>query len=298
MSIFRSFFVGEGFESKKPITMGPGKQYTVRNVDQVKEFSVSPPPPDIYRLFEQFDSFTNRIIGNLDQSDTTGINTATEARLVYSRSAGTFQDYVNFNRENFLRRLIFLWIELNQQFLTVDDIRGLVPEDELDKIGFEDKKLDITAQYGFWVTGEKNLEDRQTQLDKIQIFGTLMQQIENMPPQIDRDKLVKRVVHSLDMGDDIIVPIEEQNGDINNGVGNKKGKETSTATKEQIGKDLAVLAQNQGMSADQLLQTLSQKFGTTPDEIILGMESLGSVSGFLQEAAKTLSSPPQIPEQK
>lgn len=294
MSLFRSFLVGSGFESKTPITMRPGAMYTVKNIEQFKEFGVSPPPPDIYRFFEQFDSFTNRIIGNLDQGDTTGINTATEARLVYSRAAGTFKEFSTFNRENFLRRILQLWIELNQQFLTVEDIQGLVPEDELNKIEFEPKNVDITAPFGFWVTGEKNLEDRQTQLDKIQVFGNLMGIMQAMPPQIDQDKLVARIVKSLDMGDDILKPIEAPPVDTKT-TDPKAGP--SVAKQEQIGKDLAVLAQKQGMAPDALMVQLAQKLGATPEDVLMKMVEVGSVNGFLQQVAQQLASPPDIPAQ-
>lgn len=287
LSMFRSFLVGAGFESKTPIRLAPGEMYTVKNVEQLKEFGTTPPPAESYRFYGQMESFTNQILGNLNQVDAENVSTATEAKLVYARASSQYRDFINYNRENYIRRLVKLWIELNQQFLTKDDFAGIVPESTLEKVMFEPDKVDLGASFGFYVTGEKNLEDRQTQLEKIGILTDSLLKVQGLPPEIDRRKFVERIIKTMDMGDELMINEQELEQPKEQGQGIAAG--------DTLSKDLAALAQSQGMSPEQLLSKLAEKVGSNPQTILKDMSQAGGVNQYLQKVAQTLPTPPEIP---
>jgi hypothetical protein len=95
------------------------------------------PQQDTYRMFQQLSAWQNQMVGNLDALDSSNNQTATESKLVFSRSQSRRKVYNDYNKDGFLKRMIYQWIELNQQFVPADAYKDFCNADELKKINFE-----------------------------------------------------------------------------------------------------------------------------------------------------------------
>ena len=260
----------------------PGLILKVRDGGEIKEFPISPVNQDVYRNIQQMESFTNRILGNLDQVDSSSIGTATEAKLIYQRAQGRYEVFANYNRENFFRRIIKLWIELNQQFLVKEDIEGLIPEEDLKKLKYEPSKVDLTADFVFKITGDKGLDDKTMILDKIEILADKLPKLQNLPPNIDVAKLTDRLFMALDLGDDLIIPTETEKP------AGKEGKTDKAPKGTNIQDSINAAAQAVKISPEQLITELATKTGTTPEQVLTDIQNAGSFNTYLQAVQQQL----------
>lgn len=245
----------------------PGLILKVRDMGEIKEFPVSPVNQDVYKNIQQMEQFTNRILGNLDNVDSTSVGTATEAKLIFQRAQGVYEVFANYNRDNFFKRIVKMWIELNQQFIKPDDIKGILTKKELKSFNIETSKVDFGAEFEFSVTGDKGLEDKTMLIDKINSFTDAMAKAAQLPPEIDRVKYVKRLIMLYGIGDDILAQNEEQ-----------------TPNDDKIMGQINEMAQSQGITAEQFIMQLAEQKGVDPTQIIDEARAAGDFKKYIAGA--------------
>ena len=251
----------------------PGLILKVRDTAEIKEFPISPVNQDVYRNLEQMEVFTNRIIGNLDNLDASAVGTATEAKLVYQRAQGVYEIFSNYNRDNFFKRIIKIWIELNQQFLKDKKmIKEMLSDKDIKELKFEPANVDFNASFDFKVTGDKGLDDKVTRIEKIQSFNEAMVGMEKLPPEIDRTKYIKRLVELYEIGDDILAEVEGE-----------------TPNDDKIMEQINAKAQEAGMTSEQYIIQLANERGVDPAVIIEEARATGDFEKYLAGATQAVA---------
>ena len=267
LALQKMFIMSSSSDLTRQLRARPGLILKVRDMAEIKEFPISPVNQDVYRNLEQMEMFTNRILGNLDSLDASSVGTATEAKLVFQRAQGVYEVFANYNRDNFFKRIIKIWIELNQQFLKDKDaIKDMLSEKDIKKFKIEPANIDFNASFDFRVTGDKGLDDKVTRIEKIQSFNESLTQMGQLPPEIDRVKYIKKLVELYEIGDDILAETGE------------------TPEDDKIMEQINAQAQSQGMTSEQYIIQLAQERGVDPASIIDEIRATGDFEKYLAGA--------------
>lgn len=271
----------EGNLDNTDTTIWPGKQIKVKPNTKVSEIFKSPMGNDWLNIGQNMDASLNRVLGNIDQMEDKGIDTATQARFVQARSNTGRRTYIDYNRENYLKWALEFWAEMCVDNMTEAEIIEVIGEKEAEKLNLIKDQLKLKElNYTITITGDNDLEDRMSYIQNTQTFLGILGQIAQLKQvpgtPINFDLLTQSLVNKFNFPDGVYVEPQQQSagqGDI-----------------PTIEQEIQTVAQSRGVTPEQLIAELSQQSGTAPEQVAADIQAAGSFSGYLknmkqQEAA-------------
>ncbi len=271
-----TFKTNKQFDENEEI-FWPGKLFRFKAGEILEKLEFGSTGVEWINMTKVMDGYMNQVIGNLDQIDTKSAKTATESRISAQLANAQYQSYINYNRENFLKWMLEVWVENIADNMTADEVAETIGADEEDipKITkFLEKLKNRDIDYVIELTGDTGLEDRMIAIENVekatQTIANIMALAETNAP-IDVNMLVKHAVSKFDFPDGVYVDPEEA------------GMKGESMTVEQ---QIETAAQAKGMTGQQLIQEMAQQAQTTPDKILADVQKVGSFTEWLKAMAQ------------
>ena len=265
---------------QKDFRMFPGKVFQVRNLDELTRTPLQAPITP-YNEIASIGATINQVLGNMDQVDEQSNKTATEVRVSAARANIKQQSYVTYNREEAVKPLLAMWFDLNQQFLTKEKVINLLGSKEAKGLKVENDKVDLGVSAKVIITGEAGLVDKTQQLENLSTFLQLMGAITQMPPEIDKGKIISFALANIDLPQDIYKE-EEVVEEVPQEVPQEQVPQQNN--EEAIMQEVTQAAAKYNMQPPQLIQSIAQKMNITTNQVIDGIEASGSLEAFLANA--------------
>lgn len=224
-------------------TMRPGKNIVLPQgyAGKFEGFKLPSSGLDGDKMFARFQGILNQSVGNLQYMNETqfaGVNkTATGASLIDENLKTQSSDKATDIREDVLKPFLYMMLELNQQYLTVEEAINLIGERKAKELIIEPKAIDWNAKYDFKITGEDGRTTNNEKLKKQLAFMEVMKSVPEVKAFIKARDFSKEMVLRFGLDENLIIeePKEEVKPEIEQG-GNVSEEKQFNSIVEQLSK--------------------------------------------------------------
>jgi len=174
----------------------------------------------------------------MNETQFAGVNkTATGASLIDENLKTQSSDKATDIREDVLKPFLYMMLELNQQYLTVEEAINLIGERKAKELIIEPKAIDWNAKYDFKITGEDGRTTNNEKLKKQLAFMEVMKSVPEVKAFIKARDFSKEMVLRFGLDENLIIeePKEEVKPEIEQG-GNVSEEKQFNSIVEQLSK--------------------------------------------------------------
>jgi len=256
-------------------TIYPGKIWLGKQGETFEEIRKGSIGYDGSNVLKQTDDYINRVVGNVDQVDAQGIDTATESRIIAARSNTKKQAFINYAKEDVMKWILEFWIEMNIDNLTIDEMVKQIGDIEWEKtevnadILKDLKNMDI--DYTISMTADNGLEDRLVAVQTLErALQTIAQvaQLAGAGVPINAELIIKWIISKFDLPEGTFKDIEQV-----------QGGEDVTVSDDAV-------AEEMGLTQDELVRQIAAKEGLTEEQVKQAIAKAGGLQAFLQAKAQ------------
>lgn len=264
----------------------PGATIMLKPGQAVTEGTTQPMGNDWMNMSNKISKSLNKILGNLDQIDDGGVDTATQARFVQSRSNMARRAFIDYNRENYMKWALEFWIELIIDNMTPDEVVKAIGEKEAKRLNLVASELKLKdINYTISITGDNDDEDRMVYMQNLNNFVATVAQIEQLKAAtpngpIKWDLLIQGMVNKFNLPEGTYQEVKEESTDPNAG------------GQPSIEQEIAATAQAKGQTPEQLITEIAQRVNKQPEQVLADIQQAGSFSGYLKQMAEAEKAQP------
>ena len=269
-----------GTLNDEDLTVRPNKTIKIKPGQEMKSLFTQPMGNDWINMQKNMDMALNRVLGNIDQIENQGVDTATQSRFVQARANVGRRTYIDYNRENYLKWALEFWIQMNIDNMTEEEVIAAIGEKDAKKLNLIAGQLKLKdINYTITITGDSDDEDRMTYVQNVDTFLTMLQKISvfkqnelaGVKLPINFDLLTQTVVNKFNFPEGVYIePTEE-------------GASEEQLTIEQ---EITAAAEGRQMTPEQLIAEIAQKSGGTPEQVVMDIKAAGSFAAYLKTKAE------------
>jgi hypothetical protein len=260
-----------------------GKVWKVGPNDDLQALQMPGINADSYKEMQLHDSIVNTIAGN---NEPFAGETATQDKLNAIQTTQKANESVMYNQEEFLIPGLTAWLNMNQQFMTVEECAKVVGKVRAGALRLEDKAVDLNIALDVELSGEASEYERLLEVDNMSQFTNLAVAIAQLPPQLQGP--MYEILADLFGYKDKLTASAAQTAPVAGATGNQ-GAGPDNITPEMISAikaEAEAFAKAAGVTVDQYMNDLAAKMQLQPQDLIIAIVKAGSIQKLLQGGGK------------
>jgi hypothetical protein len=266
-------FVFTGTMSDEDLARYPGKDIKLKPGQEYRQLITQPLGGDWINVGVKLSETLNKVLGNVDQVEDRGVDTATEARQIQARSNIGRRAFIDYNRENYLKWALEFWAEMIIDNLSNDEIVSMIGEKKAKDLRILKEKLSMKdLNYTITITGDNDTEDKMIYTQNVSTFLDMLLKIEKLKQTsapVNFDVVTKSLINKYNLPDGTYVETDAS-----------KKKDGITLQQE-----IEVAAKGSNMTPEQYIAMLSQKAGKAPEAILAEIQQAGSLEAWMKAMA-------------
>lgn len=263
-----------GVLTDEDLSRYPGKDIHLKQGQLLEEMFTAPIGNDWINMGMKLSETLNKVLGNVDQQEDRGVDTATESRLIQARKNVGKRAFIDYNREDYLKWALEFMAEMIVDNMSEDEIIAMIGEKKAKDLDLIKEQLQLKdLNYTITITGDNDTEDKVAYTQNVSTFLDMLIKIETLKQTstpINFDVVTQSLCNKFNMPDGTYVEP---------GKDDKKGKLT-------IEQEITTYAQGKGMTPEQLFAELAQQTGKQPAAIAAEIKQAGSFEAWMKAMAQ------------